>query len=72
MGSIAGRFGNAGQIDYSAANDAVAKICIRRPNSLHVDWSAWADVGMASRGGMSTLLTKRGIDYCLRNPQLHY
>ena len=62
MGSIAGRFGNAGQIDYSAANDAVAKICIRRPNSLHVDWSAWADVGMASRGGMSTLLTKRGIE----------
>ena len=46
MGSIAGRFGNAGQIDYSAANDAVAKVCIRRPNALHIDWSAWADVGM--------------------------
>ena len=62
MGSVAGRFGNPGQIDYSAANDAVAKLCLRRPNSLHIDWSAWADVGMASRGGMSSLLQRRGID----------
>ncbi len=62
MGSIAGRFGNQGQTDYAAANDAVAYICQRRNNALHVCWSAWADVGMAARGGMKQLLTQRGID----------
>ncbi|MDP6932177.1 MAG: SDR family NAD(P)-dependent oxidoreductase, partial [Myxococcota bacterium] len=61
MGSVAGRFGNAGQVDYSAANDAMARVCIVRPNSLHVDWTAWADVGMAVRGGMEKLLTDRGV-----------
>jgi len=62
MGSIAGRFGNQGQSDYSAANDAVAYVCQQRNNALHICWSAWADVGMASRGGMDHLLTSKGID----------
>ncbi len=62
MGSIAGRFGNQGQTDYAAANDSVAYICQQRNSSLHICWSAWADVGMASRGGMEHLLTSRGID----------
>ena len=62
MGSIAGRFGNAGQVDYAAANDAVAHICQQRTNSLHISWSAWEDVGMAVRGGMKHILTERGID----------
>ena len=47
MGSVAGRFGNPGQVDYSAANDALARICLGRPQSLHVDWTAWDNVGMA-------------------------
>jgi malonyl CoA-acyl carrier protein transacylase len=62
MGSVAGRFGNAGQVDYAAANEAVAHICSARENSLHVSWSAWSEVGMASRGGMTSLLQERGID----------
>ena len=62
MGSIAGRFGNQGQVDYAAANDAVAHICQQRPYSLHISWSAWDDVGMAVRGGMQSILQKRGID----------
>jgi NAD(P)-dependent dehydrogenase (short-subunit alcohol dehydrogenase family)/phosphopantetheinyl transferase/3-hydroxymyristoyl/3-hydroxydecanoyl-(acyl carrier protein) dehydratase len=62
MGSIAGRFGNEGQVDYAAANDAVAHLCQQRTNSLHISWSAWADVGMAVRGGMKHVLTERGID----------
>jgi NAD(P)-dependent dehydrogenase (short-subunit alcohol dehydrogenase family) len=61
MGSVAGRFGNAGQVDYAAANDALARMCHARPRSLHVDWTAWDDVGMAIRGGMRTLLTDRGV-----------
>jgi NAD(P)-dependent dehydrogenase (short-subunit alcohol dehydrogenase family)/phosphopantetheinyl transferase/acyl carrier protein len=62
MGSIAGRFGNAGQVDYSAANEAMAQLCLARPRSLHIAWTAWADVGMAVRGGMEQLLTSRGVE----------
>jgi acyl transferase domain-containing protein/acyl carrier protein/NAD(P)-dependent dehydrogenase (short-subunit alcohol dehydrogenase family)/phosphopantetheinyl transferase len=62
MGSVAGRFGNAGQVDYGAANDALARLCHTRPHSLHVDWTAWDDVGMAVRGGMRGLLTERGVE----------
>ena len=62
MGSVAGRFGNPGQVDYAAANDALARICHSRPNSLQIDWTAWDDVGMAVRGGMRALLADRGVD----------
>ncbi|MAY80765.1 MAG: hypothetical protein CL930_08260, partial [Deltaproteobacteria bacterium] len=62
MGSVAGRFGNPGQVDYSAANEAMAQVCISRPKSLHIDWTAWADVGMAVRGGMDKLLSDRGVE----------
>ena len=62
MGSVAGRFGNQGQVDYSAANEALAQICLSRPRSLHVDWTAWGDVGMAVRGGMQNLLEARGVE----------
>jgi NAD(P)-dependent dehydrogenase (short-subunit alcohol dehydrogenase family)/phosphopantetheinyl transferase (holo-ACP synthase) len=62
MGSVAGRFGNPGQVDYSAANEAMARVCIARPRSLHVGWTAWGDVGMAVRGGMESLLTNRGVE----------
>jgi acyl transferase domain-containing protein/NAD(P)-dependent dehydrogenase (short-subunit alcohol dehydrogenase family) len=62
MGSVAGRFGNAGQVDYAAANDALARSCYVRGNAMHVDWTAWDDVGMAVRGSMRHLLTERGVE----------
>ena len=68
MGSIAGRFGNSGQIDYAAANDALAKLCAGRPKALHIDWSAWNGVGMATRGGMDFLLQKRGVQLLQAQP----
>jgi NAD(P)-dependent dehydrogenase (short-subunit alcohol dehydrogenase family)/4'-phosphopantetheinyl transferase EntD len=68
MGSIAGRFGNPGQVDYAAANEAMARVCRARPRSLHVCWTAWADVGMAVRGGMETLLTGRGVELLPAEP----
>jgi NAD(P)-dependent dehydrogenase (short-subunit alcohol dehydrogenase family)/phosphopantetheinyl transferase/3-hydroxymyristoyl/3-hydroxydecanoyl-(acyl carrier protein) dehydratase len=68
MGSVAGRFGNPGQVDYAAANEAMARVCRQRPRSLHVCWTAWADVGMAVRGGMETLLTGRGVELLPADP----
>ncbi len=62
MGSVAGRFGNTGQADYAAANEAMAQVCRARGDALHICWTAWGDVGMASRGGMDSLLTRRGVD----------
>jgi NAD(P)-dependent dehydrogenase (short-subunit alcohol dehydrogenase family)/acyl carrier protein len=62
MGSVAGRFGNAGQVDYAAANEALAQICKARRRSLHVCWTAWGGVGMAVRGGMQQLLESKGVE----------
>jgi hypothetical protein len=66
--SIAGRFGNAGQTDYSAANDLLCKTTssfrTTRPatRGLVIDWTAWADIGMASRGSIPQMMERAGID----------
>ena len=71
--SIAGRFGNSGQTDYSAANDLaarlVASICAAHPEvrAVALDWGAWAEVGMAARGYIPRLMQMAGIE--MLNPQ---
>ena len=66
--SVAGRFGNAGQTDYSAANDLLCKeissLQRTRPGTLGIaiDWTAWADIGMATRGSIPTAMRAAGID----------
>ncbi|MCP3956867.1 MAG: SDR family NAD(P)-dependent oxidoreductase [bacterium] len=66
--SIAGRFGNGGQADYSAANDLLAKwlssFRSSRPatRGVTVDWTAWADIGMATRGSIPKMMALAGID----------
>ncbi|NJD19169.1 MAG: SDR family NAD(P)-dependent oxidoreductase, partial [Gemmatimonadetes bacterium] len=66
--SIAGRFGNAGQTDYAAANDllckAVSEMARTRPDTraLSVDWTAWRDIGMAARGSIPAIMKAAGID----------
>jgi NAD(P)-dependent dehydrogenase (short-subunit alcohol dehydrogenase family) len=66
--SIAGRFGNAGQADYSAANDLLCKIASSfrhsRPatRGIAIDWTAWGDIGMATRGSIPTMMKAAGID----------
>jgi NAD(P)-dependent dehydrogenase (short-subunit alcohol dehydrogenase family)/acyl carrier protein len=66
--SIAGRFGNGGQTDYSAANELLAKSVSSfrnaRPGTrgIVVDWTAWADIGMASRGSIPKMMEFAGID----------
>ncbi|MFO7768765.1 MAG: SDR family NAD(P)-dependent oxidoreductase, partial [bacterium] len=66
--SIAGRFGNMGQTDYSAANDLLCKSISsfrnRRPDTrgLAMDWTAWSGIGMATRGSIPTVMREAGID----------
>ncbi len=66
--SVAGRFGNNGQSDYSAANDLLCKITssMRRwrpeTKAIAIDWTAWDDIGMAARGSVPTVMKALGID----------
>jgi NAD(P)-dependent dehydrogenase (short-subunit alcohol dehydrogenase family) len=66
--SIAGRFGNAGQTDYAAANDLLCKAVsgMRRTHpetrALSLDWTAWGEIGMAARGSIPTIMKQAGID----------
>ena len=66
--SIAGRFGNAGQADYSSANDLLCKIAssfrTTRPatRAIAIDWTAWGGIGMATRGSIPKMMELAGID----------
>ena len=66
--SVAGRFGNSGQTDYSAANDLLSRLTSAFRNQypdiqvITIDWGAWADVGMASRGHIPELMKRAGIE----------
>ncbi len=66
--SIAARFGNAGQTDYSSANDLLCKITssfrTTRPatRGIVIDWSAWGGIGMATRGSIPKMMELAGID----------
>jgi acyl transferase domain-containing protein/acyl carrier protein len=66
--SIAGRFGNGGQADYSAANDLLCKTTssfrTMRPGTrgIAIDWTAWGGIGMASRGSIPKMMEVAGID----------
>jgi acyl transferase domain-containing protein len=65
--SIAGRFGNAGQTDYSAANDLLCKLTSNarrsRPQTraIALDWTAWAGIGMATRGSIPEVMRMSGV-----------
>ncbi|MBW6474966.1 MAG: SDR family NAD(P)-dependent oxidoreductase, partial [Anaerolineaceae bacterium] len=66
--SVAGRFGNTGQTDYSAANDLLCRLTSTFRQQypeiqvVTIDWGAWAEVGMASRGHIPELMKRAGID----------
>jgi len=65
--SVAGRFGNQGQTDYSAANDLLCKITSSfrrtRPETrgLAFDWTAWGGIGMATRGSIPKIMEMAGV-----------
>ena len=66
--SVAGRFGNSGQTDYSAANDLLCKYASSfrtiRPQmrGIVIDWTAWGGIGMATRGSVPKMMEAAGID----------
>ena len=66
--SIAGRFGNSGQTDYSSANDLLCKLISNfrtsRPGTrgIAIDWTAWSGIGMAARGSIPAVMKQAGID----------
>ncbi|MFO0907747.1 MAG: SDR family NAD(P)-dependent oxidoreductase [Isosphaeraceae bacterium] len=62
--SIAGRFGNVGQSDYAAANDALNKLAIwlddRWPGRVvSMNWGPWSGLGMVS--DLESHLGRRGL-----------
>ncbi|MGC9779110.1 MAG: acyltransferase domain-containing protein [Candidatus Heimdallarchaeota archaeon] len=63
--SVAGRYGNGGQVDYSAANDYLSKNCWQLRSkgirATSICWSAWGEVGMATRGSIMTVLKYAGV-----------
>jgi NAD(P)-dependent dehydrogenase (short-subunit alcohol dehydrogenase family) len=65
--SVAGRFGNQGQTDYSAANDLLCKTMSgfrrTRPDTrgLALDWTAWGGIGMATRGSIPKIMEMAGV-----------
>ncbi len=66
--SIAGRFGNGGQADYSAANDLLCKSISsfrstrKGTQGISIDWTAWGGIGMAARGSIPAIMKQAGID----------
>jgi NAD(P)-dependent dehydrogenase (short-subunit alcohol dehydrogenase family) len=66
--SIAGRFGNAGQVDYAAANSILDAEMSRiahtpgRQRGVALAWTGWRDVGMATRGSIETVFEQAGIE----------
>ena len=66
--SIAGRFGNAGQTDYAAANCILDAEMSRlshtenEPLGVALAWTGWRDVGMATRGSIEKVFEEAGIE----------
>ncbi|HET8661989.1 MAG TPA: SDR family NAD(P)-dependent oxidoreductase [Micromonosporaceae bacterium] len=66
--SVAGRFGNAGQTDYSSANDLLCKLTsnLRRTRpqtrAVALDWTAWGGIGMATRGSIPKIMQAAGVE----------
>ncbi|NOX32435.1 MAG: acyltransferase domain-containing protein [Deltaproteobacteria bacterium] len=67
--SVTARFGNEGQVDYTAANDFLGKTLFRQ-KQLHPErtykvyaWTAWDGVGMATNPTVKMVLEQRGIKF---------
>lgn len=77
--SVAGAFGNRGQVDYATANDALDKIAHSmqarlKGRVLSVNWGPWAEMGMVSaelereylRKGIGLIPVAEGVDALIK------
>jgi len=67
--SVTARFGNQGQVDYTAANDFLGKTLFREKQNYPersykvYAWTAWGGVGMATNPTVKKVLEDRGIQF---------
>ena len=67
--SVTARFGNEGQVDYTAANDFLGKTLFLQkqlyPERVYkvYAWTAWGGVGMATNPTVKKVLEERGIQF---------
>lgn len=67
--SVSGRFGGHGQVDYSAANEAMARVISLyrahhpRVAAFAVAWPAFSEVGLAARGSAKVFLERAGQSF---------
>jgi malonyl CoA-acyl carrier protein transacylase/acyl carrier protein len=67
--SVTARFGNEGQIDYTAANDMLTKMLLKEKqahperNYKVYDWTAWEGAGMATNPTVKKVLEQRGLQF---------
>lgn len=66
FGSVSGFFGNRGQVDYAAANEALNRIARRLhalwpAKSVVMNWGPWRDVGMVT-AGVAEKLAAQGME----------
>ena len=74
--SVAGRFGNAGQTDYSAGNDFMAGLAhiygaqFSDVKFVTIDWTAWDGEGMAGSEAIRAVLEDAGVEFLPRREGL--
>ncbi|WP_321493743.1 polyketide synthase [uncultured Desulfobacter sp.] len=67
--SITARFGNEAQSDYTAGNDMMGAMIQAQALKTQgltfkiFDWTAWAEIGMASEGTIEAVLKEKGIAF---------
>jgi acyl carrier protein/NAD(P)-dependent dehydrogenase (short-subunit alcohol dehydrogenase family) len=67
--SVTAKFGNEGQVDYTGANDMLAKMLLnekaRHPEKMYkvFDWTAWDGAGMATKETVKKVLEQRGLEF---------
>ena len=61
--SIVAHFGNLAQADYAAANGFLDGYRLPGIPTLSIGWTAWDEIGMASRGMARSVLETAGVEF---------